>query len=602
MERAYVSLDNIRFLLYEVHGIEELFQYQRYGHLTSREEVDMLLDAAKDIADKELFPYFKEMDANPVVYQDGKVISHPQLANVIKAIADAGWIGGSSDFDHGGMQLPEMISSAAHFIFQAANNSAQGYTGLTLGSANLITAFGSQMLIDTYVPKMYAGKWQGTMALTEPQAGSSLSDITTVAEPDNDGNYNVSGQKIFISGGEHLACDNFVHLTLARIKGAPAGTKGISLFLIPKFLPEENDLNFNNVTCVGDFQKLGQKGYATTHLAFGDTGPCKGFLLGEANQGLSYMFQMMNEARIMVGQTAAAVASAAYYASLHYAQERPQGRKIEDKDPTKQQTLIINHADVRRMLLLQKAIFEGAMSLGLECLKLVDLHRAAGDHENTADQLLLLELLTPIMKTYPSEMGIQSVSNALQVLGGYGYTMDFDLQQYYRDIRIMSIYEGTTGIQSIDLLGRKMIMQQGRAVQLLIDQMQSTMDQATTYETLSPYVKELGNGVISLVEVVTFLKPRAEQGEVERFLADANIFMELASNLVIAWQWLKQGLVAHQQLLKNEADRQKINFYESKIHTMKFYFKYELPKMYANATTLMNNEELTIKREKEIIN
>ncbi|MGI9542008.1 MAG: acyl-CoA dehydrogenase, partial [Cyclobacteriaceae bacterium] len=490
----------------------------------------------------------------------------------------------------------------AHFIFQAANNSAQGYTGLTLGAANLIIAFGNQTLIDTYVPKMYAGNWQGTMALTEPQAGSSLSDIVTIAEPNNDGSYNISGQKIFISGGEHLACDNFVHLTLARIEGAPAGTKGISLFLIPKFLPGGNDLTFNNVTCVGDFQKLGQKGYATTHLAFGDEGPCKGYLLGEVNQGLSYMFQMMNEARIMVGQTAAAVASAAYYASLHYAQERPQGRKIEDKDPTKQQTLIINHADVRRMLLLQKAIFEGAMSLGLECLRLVDMHKAAEDPESMADQMLLLELLTPIMKTYPSEMGIQSVSNALQVLGGYGYTMDFDLQQYYRDIRIMSIYEGTTGIQSIDLLGRKMIMKNGRAAKLLIDQMQSSMDQASAYDALKPYVKQLGKGVTSLVEVIEFLKPRMEQSEIERFLADANIFMELASNLVIAWQWLKQGLVAQQHLLKNTDDQLKIDFYESKVHTMKFYFKYELPKIYANAATLMNAEELTIKGDKEILN
>jgi len=601
MDRGYISLENLHFLLYEVHQIEELFQYERYSHLSSREELDMMLEAAKQLADKELFPYYREMDESPVVFKDGEVISHPQLATVIKSIAEAGWIGGSNDFDHGGMQLPEMISSSAHLIFQAANNSAQGYTGLTSGSANLITAFGSKELIDTYVSKMYQGHWQGTMALTEPQAGSSLSDVVTSAELNDDGSYNIYGQKIFISGGEHQACDNFIHLTLARIKAAPVGTKGISLFLIPKFLPAGEGMEFNNVTCVGDFQKMGQRGYATTHLAFGDSGPCKGFLLGEAHHGLSYMFQMMNEARIMVGQTASAVASAAYYASLQYANERPQGRKIEDKDPTKNQTLIINHADVRRMLLLQKSIFEGAISLGLECLKLVDLHKVTGGKEKE-EQLLLLELLTPIVKTYPSEMGIQSVSNALQVLGGYGYTMDFDLQQYYRDIRIMAIYEGTTGIQSIDLLGRKMLMQDGRAMKLLTDQIKNIIEQGAGYDLLKPYAQQLSKSLELFQGVLAFLKSLANQGETERFLADANIFMEFASNLVIGWQWLKQGLVAHRCLLKTGIEKQENNFYESKLHTMKFYFKYELPKMNALSVTLSNSEDLTINQDKEVIN
>ena len=593
-------MENLRFLLYEVHGIQDLLKYKRYEHIGGIEEIDGLVNSAKAIADKEMFPFFKAMDENPVVYKNGKIHSHPQLKNIFKAMADAGWFSSVSALEHGGMQLPFMLYSAAHLIFEAANSSAQGYIGVSTGALELIETFGSKELNDAYVPNMFAGKWQGTMALTEPQAGSSLSDITTAANPTDKGYYEIVGQKIFISAGEHEACENFVHLTLARIKGAPAGTKGISLFVVPKFIQQNGELVNNHVLCAGDFQKMGQRGYATTHLIFGESGITKGFLVGEENKGLSYMFQMMNSARIAVGQTAAAVASAAYYSSLYYANERPQGRHIADKDLLKEQLLIINHADVRRMLLQQKSFVEGSLSLVNECLKYYDLEKLT-EGEEKEKMYLLLEILTPIVKTYPSDAGIASVSNALQVLGGYGYTMDFDLQQYYRDIRIMSIYEGTSGIQSLDLLGRKIPMQNGKAFQLLVGEIEQAILLAKGYPGLSSYADQLTTAIESYKTTLKHLQQFAMKGEIEKYLADANLFMELSGIIMLGWQWLKQATVAQKTIHAGDKSNQTIDFYESKMETMKFFFKYELPKYISLSNTLMNPEMLTIKGEKEVL-
>lgn len=588
-----MCMDTVRFLMHDVHPIKDLFQFPKYQDF-SADEVDMLLQAAKEIADQHYFPHFRSMDEHGVRYDNGQVHTPPELGDIIQATAEGGWIGGADKPEYGGMNLPEMIFGTAQMLFQAANNSAQGYVGLTTGSARLITSFGSKELIDTYVPHMYAGTWQGTMALTEPQAGSSLSDIVTTAYPDGAGNYHIKGQKIYISAGQHQHADNFVHLTLARIEGAPAGTKGISLFVVPKFVPDSaGHLTDNHVFCAGDYQKMGQKGYATTHLVFGEEAPTRGFLVGEPNKGLSYMFQMMNEARIAVGQTATGVASAAYYASLQYAKERPQGRPLEQKKNLHQeQTLIINHPDVRRMLFTQKAVVEGAMSLAMECLRLSDLtHVTTGEEQE--NHFLLLDLLTPIMKTYPAETGQRSVSYGLQVLGGYGYTMDFDLQQYYRDIRIMSIYEGTTGIQSLDLLGRKMTIKNGKAAQLFMAAVQHTIEEAMTYDELKPQAEALAKALEALGGVVQHLMPYAMRGELTAFLADATLFMEMAGHVAIAWQWLKMGVHANQQRLSGN-DQFPAEFYESKLQTMRFFYRYELPRIYGLRRILTDPQQLTV--------
>lgn len=590
----YTNMELLKFLLFNVHPINQLFSYERFAHL-NEEQAWMMIESAKLLADQEFAPYFKEMDATPATYDGkGNVLTHPALKKMISVSAEQGWIGGSALFEHGGMQLPEMIFGTAHHLFQAANNGVQGYLGLSAGAAGLITSFGNIEQLEQYVPKIYAGEWQGTMALTEPQAGSSLTDITTSAKPLFENTYSIKGQKIFISGGQHEACSNFIHLTLARIEGAPAGVKGISLFIVPKYRPtKDGSLEYNDVYCAGDFQKMGQRGYATTHLSFGDNNNCIGYLVGEPHKGLSYMFQMMNGARISVGLCAASVAMAAYQASLQYCKERPQGRLPGEKDPSKPPVNIIQHADIQRMLFTQKAIAEGSISLGIECNKLYDLYHASNNEEEKNNYFLLLEILTPIVKSYPSEQGSRSAALAIQTLGGYGFTTDFPVQQHYRDLKIMSLYEGTTGIQSIDLLGRKVIMEKGKAFQLLIDEIQLTIKTASEYEALKDNAETLNNELSRISWTIKHLNKFISEGKLEKYLADATVFLEMMSYSIIGWQWLKIAAKALEIIKSGEIHTNKQAFYEGKIHTCQFYFKYEMPHAAACAATLQDETDLT---------
>ncbi|MEM7370804.1 MAG: acyl-CoA dehydrogenase [Bacteroidota bacterium] len=600
MAREYVNLSNLKFLLHKVHQIEELFQYPYFEHNDS-ETMDMMLDAAKQLADTYLFPFYEASDREEPELENGTIRVHESVRPYLQAMGEAGWIGGTSSMEDGGMQIPLSLSICAGFINSAANNGVSVYSGLTAGAANLLISFGSEEQKATYLPKMFAGKWQGTMALTEPQAGSSLSDITTTATPMGDGRYKIQGQKIYISGGDYEGIDNIVHMLLARVEGAPMGTKGISLFIVPKYRTENGEKISNDVTTAGVYHKMGQKACPAAHLMFGEKNDCHGYLLGEEHRGLSYMFQMMNEARIMVGLGASAVSSAAYYASLQYAKERPQGRRFikGTRNLEESQTLIINHPDVRRMLLLQKSIVEGSISLVLQGGKYADMAQATEGEEKEKYELLL-ELLTPVIKTFPSEMGVVSISNGVQVLGGGGYCKDFPLENYYRDIRIYPIYEGTTGIQSMDLLGRKVTMRQGKAMKLLLEEVQKTIEAARTHEELGKYADMLEEKIKVLKKISFHLVGFAMKGQVERFLSDATLYMEFFGILTYAWQWLKQAVIAKQILLTENPVEGELEFYESKLHTMKFYFHYELPKTLGLATRLLDDEVLTIPSSKEL--
>ncbi|KZS42019.1 acyl-CoA dehydrogenase [Aquimarina aggregata] len=603
MADKYIDIETLKYLLYDVHQLEEVLDADRFvDH--DKESLELFIDAVKDFSDRELFPFIKEMDDHPAYYKDGEIIVHEQVGVMMKKGGEMGLISGTFDYDAGGLQLPMMAYTASAFIQDAANNHLPGYAGLTIGSAELIVHFGNKELNDKYVPKMLSGEWGGTMCLTEPQAGSSLSDVVTKAIPTDSEYYKISGQKIFISGGDHQYADNFVHLVLARIEGAPAGTKGISLFVVPKKrFDDKDDLVSNDVTTVADFQKLGQKGYCTTHLGFGDTNDCHGWLVGEAHQGLKYMFMMMNGARIAVGRGAAAIATAAYQASLQYAKERPQGRKLTStgkKNPEQGQTLIINHPDVRRMLMQQKVVAEGSLSLVLLASKYFDLKETLQDKVEIEKYSLLLELIIPMVKTYPSEMGAEAVSNGLQVLGGYGFCTDFILQQYYRDIRIFPIYEGTTGIQSQDLLGRKLLMENGKALQLLTEEVMKTIQDASKYDDIRSYANRLGEKLQLTQKVIGSLVAYAKKGDFERFLSDATPFMEFFSTITMSWIWLEIAVNAKKSIISGSKNHSE-DFYESKIHAMRFYFKYELPKTTGLAEILFDNEVLTIATEKEFL-
>ncbi len=614
----YISHRNLKFLLFEMLEADKNISKLNYYRDYDRSAFEMSLDAAQQISDIHLFPYYMEMDRKKAVFDNGKVTTHPQLKVIIQSLAEGGWIAAHAPQEYGGLQMPLSLMNAALVSFYAANVNTC-YPFLTYAAANLILTFGSDELKEKYTPQMFSGAWQGTMALTEPQAGSSLTDITTSAEStDEAGTYKIRGQKIFISGGEHDAVDNVVHLLLAKIKGAPAGTKGISLFVVPKLRSSEHlavsnepqlessklkaqnsKLISNNVTCAGIYGKMGQKGYVAAHLMYGEQGDCLGYLVGEPNKGLFYMFQMMNEARIGTGLVAAGAASAGYYASLKYANERPQGRHPSSKDPLSPQVLIIEHADIKRQLLFQKAIAEGSIALLMQCSYYSDL-AFAGEGEEKQNAHLLLELLTPIAKSYPSEMGIHAVSAGIQILGGAGYCDDFPLEQIYRDIRVNAIYEGTTAIHGLDILGRKVSMQNGKAFELLLAEIEHTLQKAYHQEKLNPYAHQLNDAVKELTKTTQILLLAAKQQGIEAFLSDASLYLEYFGIVVIAWMWLKQGVVADKTIEHAENSDEKL-FYESKIVTLRYFFDYELPKIAALKKQVLNFDKVTMDVDKSIL-
>ena len=601
MSNKYIDFDTLKFMLYEVHGLEKMLDKKRFEDY-DKEAIDLFIESIKEFSDRELYPVFKEMDENPAYYEDGKIYVHEKVKTLMYKGGEMGIISASFDYKDGGMQMPLLAHTAAMFILEAANNHLPGYAGLTQGAAELIIHFADEDLNKKYVPNMLSGKWGGTMCLTEPQAGSSLSDITTKATRTENGYFNISGQKIFISAGDNHFTENIVHLLLARIEGAPAGTKGISLFIVPKNrLNKSGSLDYNDVNTIGDFQKMGQKGYCTSHLSFGDNNDCRAWLVGEENKGLYYMFLMMNAARIAVGRGASAIATAAYHASLNYAKERPQGRKLSSdgkKNPDEKPSLIIEHPDVRRMLLLQKSMSEGSMSLVFLAAKYYDLENTAESDEERYKYKTLLDMIIPVAKTYPSEAGNISVSNGIQVLGGYGFCSDFILQQYYRDIRISSIYEGTTGIQSQDLLGRKITMDNGKGLELLSTEILKTISQANKQDELKIYAKKLNEKIDLMQKVLNKLMPLALKGDYERFLADASIFMEFFSLIIVSWSWLDIGITAKNQLEKNHYDSALL---KGKLEAMKYFFSYELPKTTGLAEVLMNLSDITIKKEEDYL-
>jgi alkylation response protein AidB-like acyl-CoA dehydrogenase len=595
MANQFFSKRNLQFLLYEVFDTEQLTKYP-YFQDHARETFDMVLDSAEQIAEKHLKPLLTEMDRKEPQLVDGKIKIHEGMFPILKKFGEDGWINAGFSYKEGGQQIPATVLSAAAFIFQAANYSSSVFPFLTSGAANLIRSFGSEELKNTFTPNMYAGLWQGTMALTEPDAGSSLSDITTTAEStENESIYKIKGQKIYISAGDHDGCENVIHLMLAKIKGGPSGAKGISLFVVPQKRPTQSAIEDNDVITTGVYHKMGYKGAPIAHLMVGSNDNTLGYLVGEPHKGLSYMFQMMNEARIGVGMNATAIGTAAYYASLEYAKERPQGRIISDKDITKPQVQIIRHADVKRMLLFQKSVVEGSLSLLTQCSMYADL-ASVTEGEERENYHLLLDLLTPIAKSYPSEMCCLTTSAAVQILGGAGYTTDFPVEQFYREARIHPIHEGTTGIHGLDLLGRKIIIKNGKSLQLLVAEIMKTIEQANQHEALKPYAATLVKYLGKADSVTKHLLGLASK-DLEIFLSDATLYLELFGIMTIAWQWLVQGIKAEEALrnaVGNDAD-----FYQGKTYALRYFYEYELVKIDSLMKRLLSEDNVTVEMEAE---
>lgn len=596
---SYISDRNLRFVLEEVLDLPALRRLEAFAAF-DREATEMTLAAAREIGDQHLYPYYRKMDREKARFVEGQVQVIPEVGESMRLLGESGWLNAQWSYAEGGQQMPSVIANAASLIFQAANSNMAAYSFLTIGAANLIRNFGSEALKSQYLPPLAAGKWQGTMALTEPQAGSSLSDITTTYEALEDGSYAISGQKIYISGGDHNTVDNVVHLLLARKKGGESGMRGVSLFVVPKFLPDGESLQDNHVTTAGIYGKMGQKGYVAAHLMFGEQGTTRGFLVGEEFRGLHQMFQMMNEARIGTGIMAAGSASAAYYASLRYAKERPQGRHPGEKDVQAPQVLIIAHADVRRMLLFQKAVVEGSVALLLQSSLYEDLSRLASTAEERKKYHLLTELLTPIAKSFPSEYGTEAVSNGMQVLGGAGYCDDFPLEQIYRDIRVNSIYEGTTTIHGLDLLGRKVMLENGQAVQLLFGEMQRAIVTAKEHPALRPLAETLAVSLGEMRQVMGHLLQLAKTEDPRVFLADATVFLDYFSLHVLGWCWLRESVVATQALAE-ASGTDEVNFYRSKVQTARFFYGYIFPRVAAHERTLRGTMRVTLETEPALL-
>ncbi len=585
----FYSKENLKFLLFNVHRTQDLCKYERFKN-HSRENFEMILDAADSLAENHLRPILVEMDRNPPKVVDGRIKVHPNMKSLMKTFGESGWISMSAPEKFGGQGIPFTISQTAGFIFAAANYSSMAYPGLTTGAAQLIESFGSEALQNAFVPKMYSGEWQGTMALTEPEAGSSLSDLKTSAVSHADGTFRIRGQKIFISCGDHDACENIVHLMLARIEGAPAGTKGISLFVVPqKRVDEIGNLVWNDVNTAGMFHKMGYHGAPIAHLMMGEENDCHAYLVGEPHKGLSYMFQMMNEARISVGLQATAIASAAYYNALEYCNVRLQGRQLSAKNPELPQVPIIEHADVKRLLLFQKSIVEGSLSLLIQAMSYLDKHHATEGDEKEKN-FLLLEILTPVVKSYPAEMSNLTTSAALQCFGGYGFTKDFLAELFYRETRIHTLHEGTTAIHGMDLLGRKVMLKNGMATMLLMQEIMSDSAKAETHAALKSYAQLLQAKLLRTQEVTTKLFAKAQANGPDAMLADATLYLELFGIVCVSWQWLKQGVSLTEDAVQNFSSE----FVASKWHTLKYYFEYELPKADYLLTRLNSSVAVTM--------
>ncbi|MBC8439704.1 MAG: acyl-CoA dehydrogenase [Deltaproteobacteria bacterium] len=590
MTDKFMSIKNLKFTLHSRGGNyhSKTPEYLK-GH--TPKTIDMVLKAAFDLGKKVMHPVFEEMDRHPPVLENGRVRIHKSVRPMLETLGKDGWISAGFPEIWEGDNMPASLLHCINFIFAASNYSASVYSGLTMGAANLILGFGSEKLQNAYLSPMLSGKWQGTMALTEPEAGSSLGDLCCEALPVEDGQYKINGEKIFISAGDHDGVDNVIHLMLARIKGAPSGTRGISLFLVPKFRPDEQgNLMDNDVIVTQVFHKLGYRGAPIVGLRMGEKGNCTGYLVGKENKGLSYMFQMMNGARLEVGMGATAIATAAYHAALDYCRTRHQGRKIADpKDSAP--VPIIQHPDVKRMLLFQRAVAEGSLSLILQCGMYEDI--LAKDPSQT-DCHLLLELLTPIAKTYPSEMGILSTSNAIQCFGGYGYCDDFPAEQHFRDMRIHTIHEGTTGIQGMDLLGRKVVAENGRAMVLLKYEISETVNQARQAAGLADMADALLSNMTLLETITMELVALAGEKGPDAYLANATLYLEMFGIVAIAWQWLSMAHAAAEKLEQEVLKKADKLFYEGKIHVATYFYSHELAKVKSISMTLRNKTMVTL--------
>ena len=597
MSSLLLSRADLDFLLYDWLKVDALNERERYAD-HSRETFDAALDLCEALATDHFAPHNKKADANEPRYENGRVVMIPDVGAALKLFGEAGLFAAHADYEIGGMQLPATVHAACFAFFKAANTGTAAYAMLTTAAANLLSKHGTPDQVRRFVEPMMAGRFFGTMCLSEPQAGSSLADITMRAEPREDGSYRLFGSKMWISGGDQEMSENIVHMVLAKVPGGGPGVRGISLFVVPKYLVEADGSigARNDIVLAGLNHKMGYRGTTNTLLNFGEGGHrpggaagAVGWLVGTPHQGLPAMFHMMNEARIGVGLGATALGYTGYLHSLAYAKDRPQGRPIGNKDAKARQIRIIEHPDVRRMLLAQKAYVEGALAFALYCSRLVDEERTANDETTRRQSLALLDLLTPIAKSWPSQYCLEANSLAIQIHGGYGYTRDYNVEQFYRDNRLNAIHEGTHGIQALDLLGRKVTQNGGEGLELLRKRVTDTIAAARSSgdADIAGFGGKLGEALDAIEDVTKVLYGA---GDAMLTLANASLYLEAFGHMAMAWIWLEQGLVVKDLAAQGRAGA----FYDGKRQACRYFFVWELPTIYPKLDVLRALDRTTL--------
>ncbi|MBU5613829.1 acyl-CoA dehydrogenase [Geomonas azotofigens] len=574
MAQLIADRRDIDFLLHEVLNVEQFSRHDRFADF-NRKTVDMVVSEARNFAVKEMLPTWKEGDEQGCSFEAGKVTIPESFHRLYQLFNDGEWLSMNEDPEWGGQGMPKSVSSAASEYFNGANFPFMMYPSLTHGAGKLVEEFGTEEQKKTYLKNLYTGKWTGTMLLTEAGAGSDVGALETTARKNPDGTYSITGTKIFISGGDHELAENIVHPVLARIEGAPAGTKGISLFLVPKFRvnPDGTPGAFNDVVCTGIEHKMGIHGSSTCTLTLGGSGQCLGTLLGEENKGMKAMFVMMNEARLLVGMQGFSCATTAYMYAVNYAKERVQGASLVQ--PNEGGVPIIRHPDVRRQLLTMKSYVEGMRTLLYFVGYCNDMVAVAGDQAVRERYQGLIEILTPLAKGYVTDKAFEVCNHAIQVYGGYGYVEEYPVAQLMRDCRITQIYEGTNGIQAMDLLGRKLGMNKGAVVMDLIGEIKKTLRTAKEIEFLAPHTQKVGAALEKLGAVAQQLGKTAASDRVLYAFAHAYPFLEVTGDVIVAWLLLWRGTVAAQKL--GSAKGKDVPFYEGILKSLEFFTTSVLP-------------------------
>lgn len=592
----FINPRDVWFWLYEFGDVQQLTEHEQFADF-DREQVEAMFDAASRLTEAEFMNLAQLLDENEPEFDGENVINPPELKPALDKYSESGLHQAPLPTEFGGLGMPRTLATAAALPMQLVAGAPLGYHFLATAAANMMMVTASDEQKKKYLPNMVAGKWFGTMMLSEPQAGSSLADIRTRAIPQSDGSYHLKGSKMWISGGDHDLADNIIHLVLAKIEQPDGsllpGTAGISLFIVPKFhVNEDGSLGERNgVRLSGINHKMGNRGIVNTVPVLGEREACVGELVGEAGKGLAGMFHMMNDARVAVGLFAAQSAYAGYRFAVQYALERPQGRAPTQRDLSTPQLPIIKHTDVRRMLLASKAYAEGAMALCFFASELIDRQKIVEEQQAAEDLDLLLGILTPIVKTWPSIWGMQANSHAIQVLGGYGYTREYPVERLFRDNRLNEIHEGTSGIQSLDLLGRKIAMKKGAALHVLLREISLTIRDAIRIEGLTEYGSDLNHAMTRVARTTEVLGQEAQQGRIENYLANSAVYLDMLGHVVVAWMWLRMGIAASAGLKAADSESDEADYYRGKLRACRYFYRWELPKTIAQSELLKSLDD-----------